>query len=81
MPSIQIDEKTLKKVKERKGVYNSLSRKQESIKTINVDKLKKYVTAIIKTSFREYAFAHKGMTNELFEKEWNRFNKFLQKNL
>jgi len=70
MPTISENE--LAKLKNRTGIYSQL-RFQNA--------LRKTVTGLIEEAFREYAKTHKGITPEIEDRAWQRFNDILQKHL
>ena len=74
MAQIIFDENTLKKVKNKIGLYSKLE------EPIIISTLKNEVTKLIERAFRQYCKAHKASI-EIENKEWIRFNKYLQKNL
>ena len=74
MTQIVFDENTLKKVKNKIGLYSKL------VEPIIINTLKIEVTKIIERAFRQYCKAHKASI-EVENLEWKRFNKYLQKTL
>ena len=77
MPQISIPKKVVKQVKAKTGVYSTLNRKP-MIPVVN--NLIREVIEIARVSFEQYARAHNA-DDKMIKLEWNRFKKFLEKNL
>ena len=83
---IEFDEKTLRRVNDKTGMYSSLRKvnkvMQESDKaTTFIMDLRAQLLKTIEVAFREYAKEHKGCTLRIENEAWRRFQKRLKKYL
>ena len=82
MAEITIDERTMKRVSDKTGLYSSLRKIQETTKeTRFILELRAQLLKTIEVAFREYAKQHKGCTTKIENEAWKRFERKLKKYL
>ncbi|HYV52395.1 MAG TPA: hypothetical protein VE971_03790 [Candidatus Eisenbacteria bacterium] len=83
MAEVKFDEKTLRRVGDKSGVYSSLRKISETTKdTKFIMELRAQLLKTIEFAFREHArLDYKGCTQKIEDKAWAKFERRLKKYL